>query len=104
MLARSICYSSRFGKERRMTDDGGPAFPTHNEFKYQDGGGVLPIFTGGLSLRDWFAGQALMGYVAGCRLPMPGSEVQSWDLAAAWAFAAADAMLAKRKKADEAPD
>lgn len=74
--------------------EGGPAFP----FEYDAGFGERQACTG-MSLRDWFAGQAL------CSLP-----VRSWDhygfktedeLFNAWArgaYAIADAMLKARKE------
>lgn len=40
-------------------NDGGPAFPM-----YHAEGGVVNINEPGMSLRDWFAGQALMGLIA----------------------------------------
>lgn len=73
-------------KENDMSsiDDGGPAFP--NE-------GVLPTSDlasmNGMSLRDWFAGQALVTLAA---------DDQTWSQTARAAYTAADAMLAARKK------
>lgn len=62
--------------------EGGPAFPVavkdDVEFK-------------GMSLRDWFAGQALMGFMA-CR---DGPSDRS--VTARFCFEYADAMLAARK-------
>ena len=51
----------------------------------------------GISLRDYFAGHALMGY-----LTMYGRK----DVAdiAGWAYAAADAMLAERGKIEPSAD
>lgn len=73
-----------------MTDtpnDGGPAFPpsiatTPMGDAYSENG---------MSLRDWFAGQALSGYLAdpGCHGP---------DQAAAICYQYADAMIAERSK------
>jgi hypothetical protein len=71
-------------------NDGGPAFPLpveedidcHN--RYRSG-------YGGMTLRDWFAGQALAGLVA---LSRPDSSVTSDTLLA---YHLADAMLAARK-------
>jgi hypothetical protein len=57
-------------------DDGGPAFPL--EYPPQTG----------MTLRDWFAGQVLLG--------MSGSGKYDWR--AQEAYALADAMLAERKK------
>lgn len=58
--------------------DGGPEFP------------ALSIHCG-MSLRDWFAGQALAGYRAN------SNKEVSKDLAI-WCYRDADAMLAQREK------
>lgn len=65
-------------------NDGGPAFP-------DDRSQV------GRTLRDWFAGQALIGILlAPGQL---GAEAQSNpDKAACWAYGQADAMIAARGK------
>jgi hypothetical protein len=72
-------------------NNGGPAFPesTSAEGPY-----------GGMSLRDWFAGQALTGIVtlAG-NLGTRGAETLA-EAAARQAYAAADAMLAKRSQTE----
>jgi len=78
-----------------MSDDGGAAFPMpsspeprHNETTH---------YNEGMSLRDWFAGQALAGY----RASESDQDVASWksrDVAAA-SYEDADAMLAERAKA-----
>jgi uncharacterized protein YodC (DUF2158 family) len=67
--------------------DGGPAFPVHEE---NDDG----IFTAtkGMSLRDWFAGQALQGLIAAHKTGMLRS-----DDAVFHAYAFADAMIERRK-------
>ena len=59
-------------------NDGGPAFPG-------------PYGSDGMSLRDWFAGQALAGL-----LSQEGVEA-SPETDAAWAYKVADAMLAARR-------
>lgn len=41
-------------------DDGGAAFPEHRFESYGSGAG-RHLVHGGMSLRDWFAGQALAG-------------------------------------------
>jgi hypothetical protein len=72
-----------------MTDtrkDGGPAFPAYQgKWELDD--------PRGMSLRDWFAGQALAGYCA---------VEKGWDQppeeVARAAFATADAMIAERSK------
>ena len=69
---------------------GGPAFPIpigqaqikRNEIMFNDA-------QFGMSLRDWFAGQAL------CRLAMTTTPAK--DLAE-WAYVIADAMIAERDK------
>ncbi len=71
-------------------DDGGPiAASLHN-------GEVSVTPTGGLSMRDWFAGQALAGASANSEC------VSSAAGLAKWAYAMADAMLLARKP-KEAP-
>ena len=67
--------------------DGGPAFP----FAATDPSNVAMQATG-MSLRDWFAGQA----IAGACSPAP----EGWSISpqdhAAWSYQIADAMLAAR--------
>lgn len=70
-------------------NDGGLAFPTLMKK------GELAVAEGGMSLRDWFAGQALIGL---CQSEMgPEEYTVSPHLLARAAYAAADAMLAARK-------
>ena len=76
---------------------GGPAFPELSVVAGErDGhGDLIEPFTsasGGMSLRDWFAGQVLAA------LAVNGTEA-SWDDDAVAAYAAADAML-KAREAD----
>jgi len=67
-------------------DDGGPAFPT--EPNTQPGFYIHH----GMSMRDWFAGQALAGIM------VDGRKQQGWArYAVRDAYIAADAMLAARK-------
>lgn len=61
-----------------IKNDGGPAFPATG--------------TVGMSLRDWFAGQALAGMLADSNLDHP-SEVYAERV-----YLLADAMLAERAK------
>jgi hypothetical protein len=61
-------------------DTGGYAFP--NDFKYPE--------NKGMSLRDWFAGQALTGVLA-------TSHRESPALLARWSYEIADAMLKERQ-------
>ena len=84
-------------------NDGGPAFPlptidlqTH-EIKY-------PKHVQGMSLRDWFAGQAMAGNCAADPNEDPKSgDLRSWSSAAyasmaEHCYALADAMLAAREQ------
>ncbi len=72
-----------------------PAFPTPQFItdKTRTSGGVHPTYpitsTEGMTLRDWFAGQAL----AGCATD-EGWKPQNL---AAWSYEIADAMLAARE-------
>lgn len=70
--------------------DGGPAFPAHSD---------IIGHTEGMTLRDYFAGQALAGLCANndglipiCHYPDKMSQL---------AYAAADAMLAVRKQSEQ---
>lgn len=66
----------------RKIDDGGPAFPRNAELGYRP--------HDGMSLRDYFAGQALAGLLANPNIgPRQGMEAER----AAMAYAQADAML-----------
>ena len=62
-------------------DDGGPAFPTD--------GGVS--YVAGMTLRDWFAGQALAGAMVDDE-----NGVEDHDKMAAYCYRQADAMIAAR--------
>jgi len=85
--------------ETTRVDDptGGPAFPcaTGDVLVDPKGGRAHIVMRGGMSLRDWFAGQALVG-----TLSQQGDEphtavrCEAW---ARWAYDVADAMLAARK-------
>lgn len=77
------------------TDDGGAAFPNsvQPDFQYAEAG---------MSLRDWFAGQALVGIVAALGgLPSLGSQFarnpDAPHIYADTAYRMADAMLAARE-------
>ena len=80
------------------TNDGGPAFPNR-------GGNTLshPSYDG-MSLRDWFAGQALAGWISALDsrdVPDPGSEpgilAEHQAAVARLCVGYADAMLAARE-------
>jgi hypothetical protein len=55
--------------------DGGPAFPTPNNgewgFNSKDEKVFCPHVTPGMSLRDWFAGQALAGLLSSGHFTLP---------------------------------
>lgn len=69
----------------QMEKDGGQAFPTHPILYSSEDAGQAQ----GMSLRDWFAGQALVG------LAHPGWEADPIK-APAKAYEVADAMMAAR--------
>ena len=79
-------------------DDGGPAYPTTQPDPDTEGFMGLPVTKNmpGMSLRDWFAGQAIQGFLANqdfLNFPINNKlEVARfcWDYA--------DAMLADRQK------
>lgn len=77
-------------------DYGGPAFPSQPIFMIP-GGGEIATEQGGMTLRDYFAGKALMGAIEATSgapsLGLPRAEV-----IAKLAYELADAMLAERKK------
>lgn len=72
----------------RTPNDGGPAFPWREE----DGGGGYCQHKG-MSLRDWFAGQALTGIVLS---PLGSGGRVTFLSTARDAYRYADAMLAER--------
>lgn len=78
--------------------DGGPAAPTlHFLPPLEDGGQPRMAAVPGMSLRDWFAGQALAGicgHMVGCN-PRAGETAAQAD--ARFAYARADAMLKARE-------
>jgi hypothetical protein len=81
--------------------DGGSAFPVMDTYvSPQTGEQRLDCMSYGMSLRDWFAGQALAGYSV--IFPEGGSVIPRE--AARWCYAIADAMIAHREteKAEEA--
>lgn len=54
------------------------------------------VYATGMSLRDWFAGQALVGVIPACKHDTPIPGVSKEDLFALRAYAIADAMLEAR--------
>lgn len=64
---------------------GGPAFPSNGNFLFH-----------GMNLRDWFAGQALAGWMAD-----PKSSPENKEGIALSCYELADAMMAARNKTPE---
>lgn len=82
--------------------DGGPAFPSGERLSIDAAGRrddrLSQPLHDGMSLRDWFAGQALAGFLASPH--RAGQEANEGSLTAAmWSYDQADAMLAARGKA-----
>lgn len=76
-------------------DDGGPAYPARAVPLTDFGGNDV---TSGMSLRDYFAGQALAGIISSPSIiKRNGGEVRGESNIAATAYDFADAMLAARK-------
>ncbi len=61
-------------------NDGGPAFPVSDHYR-------------GMTLRDWFAGQAFVGFSS-----QEANNCTAAEKLAAWSYEAADAMLAAREQ------
>ena len=70
-------------------DDGGPAFPQIVDMV------DFQFTSGGMTLRDWFAGQALAGFIASGTFSNAGTGFESFI--AGHAYNVADAMLEARK-------
>jgi hypothetical protein len=77
--------------------DGGPAFP--EAIAVGPAGDVYPGFSG-MSLRDWFAGQAVVACIQKC-VPQECDTGENMEqMFARKAFLVADAMLAARVPAN----
>ena len=72
-------------------DDGGPAFP-FGQVSELTGQPINGFFSPGMTLRDWFAGQALIGLMTGYH-----DHPNICKTCAELAFEAADEMIAARK-------
>lgn len=78
---------------KAMKNTGGPAFP----YRYSIGTDETALVAEGMTLRDWFAGQALSGMVAtGITVDMDGS--MPFENRAGVCYLMADAMLAERSR------
>lgn len=77
-------------------NNGGPAFPVQDEVY---GNGDRLYGSCGMSLRDWFAGMALMGYLSG-RNNTRAENPYNFEAkqAAKGCYEYADAMLAAREE------
>lgn len=73
--------------------DGGPAFPDMT-IDWLDSGARHVTRHSGMTLRDWFAGQALAGYASNC----DETGLMAWQVEnmVRIAYQTADAMLAAR--------
>lgn len=72
-----------------------PAFPTHGQAEGDDPRNQ--ILTGGMTLRDYFAGQAIFAGLDWTHYHETGGYAE----AAAVAYEIADAMIAERNKRDD---
>lgn len=81
--------------DTKKIEDGGPAFPgIHGSV---DSFGTLKQRCDGMSLRDWFAGHALAGILAGGFADtIPHDDVNGGGDAAFFAYQYADAMIARK--------
>lgn len=70
-------------------NDGGSAFPI--QYSTTRNGNRITFISDGMSLRDWFAGQALAGMLSSDGRPT-GDQAK-----AEWAYDLADAMLKARE-------
>jgi hypothetical protein len=77
------------------TNTGGPAFPHTVEYKGADCGGVVPH--GGMTLRDYFAAQALQGAISHGLFNSQKTEKSYAEYLAAISYVYADAMLKARE-------
>jgi hypothetical protein len=78
-----------------VKDSGGPAFPMPGSV---DGNGNVTYPEYGMSLRDWFAGQALIAMFDPRDIGPFGERVDETARVAICAYAVADAMLEARKR------
>lgn len=89
--------------------DGGPAFPRSNTLRQKTETGWIDWELpgrDGMSLRDWFAGQAIAGLwaqAAGANPDREGVPVEEWpQRMAVAAYKQADAMLEVMRRASDA--
>jgi len=84
--------------------DGGPAFPVPTWPRQADGQPMssCEFGLGGMSLRDWFAGQALVGILANQELlkmlEVAIKSTPARNATASYAYAIAESMLKEREQ------
>lgn len=93
---------------KQNRDDGGPAFPHQHDKTFYDPANpdravqtIRGLWHGGMTVRDYFAGQALVGVMTGAEGLGEMSQTdrhRMFDRMSALLYEAADAMLAARKK------
>jgi hypothetical protein len=71
-----------------MSNNGGPAFPSFDAPVF----GGIPAPIGGMSLRDWFAGQALVGLTSN-----PENSHLSYETVARESYTLADTLIEVRE-------
>ena len=76
-------------------NDGGPAFPVPDS---HHANGQVQYGANGMTLRDWFAGQALGAMLVNSKAKSESEVPSMLQLAGSFAYIAADAMLAAREK------
>jgi hypothetical protein len=76
-------------------NDGGPAFPQQLSDGQCERGGTKHFGRAGMTLRDWFAGQAMIALGSS---DVRSEEMPNYNVWAKNAFDLADAMLAERAK------
>lgn len=86
-----------------MKPDGGTAFPAFAptlvySSEADRAGHFQPVPTGGMTLRDYFAGQALSAVIAYEDRGLAQEDALPYPSIAREAYAIADAMLAEREK------
>lgn len=79
-----------------MLDNGGPAFPNQLQLHPYSGERILDE-SHGMSLRDWFAGQALIAIFSGAERN-DGWDEKTAKVNAGFAYELADAMIVERQK------
>ena len=79
-------------------NNGGPAFPVEKKFqKMSDGSHVMRnVGHAGMSLRDWFAGQALIGFCSRNNIGEPAAVSVAW-----MCYSMADAMVNQKEVSDK---